>query len=181
MTNQEIREAAGRAAAWIIDDPPDPEMVISREQVLDEGGVPRLPEVMTQKQAKERAFLELSFFEEWRRLISTATGRYPKTVRGEGFRLLASGEVSPEVTADAFRKANLALLKASYIVSNVRDADLTIEEKRRKLDDQARMGWARQALKAAERASLSKPLEVAQPRPLNQSIPTINPNTNPQK
>jgi hypothetical protein len=174
MNKRKVREAAGKAAAWLVDDLPEKDTVFSRQAVLTAGEIPELPKMLTQKQAQTRAFLELQFFDEWRRIVCIATGRYPKTVLGEGFRLLAPEEVSPDVTADAFRKANLAFLKASYIVKQVDDNALTSEQRAQKLDDQARMSWARQAMKAAEKASLSA-MPITPSRNTSTAIPTITP------
>ena len=159
LRRQVVRVSAARAAAQTVSDPPEPGVLITRQEVLAAGGFPDQPDECSSTLHKRWQLGCMTFFSAWREEVLKGTGRFPKTVRGEGFLLLSPEATVSEVVVDAYATASRVLSTADYIISHVRHTDLDPDAAKAKSDELMRLGRMRLAVtgehrRAADRFSI---------------------------
>ena len=97
--------------------------------------------------------------ETWRDRILEETGRFPRTVYGYGFEILRPAENIDYASTTATRDIVKAIRKSSRILEKTRDSDLDMQERRRKINHQVRLGAlegsAQQAMRDAARERIT--------------------------
>lgn len=129
-TEREVREAARRVAAEYAANPPAPDVMIRRVDVLAQAGMPRRPSHGTPEQFDALRLAEVAFFEEWVNVVEKLTGgRKPVTQRNGSYRMVAHGEAIPVAVTKAVGLVAKALNEQHRTSKRLDRTKLTSEER----------------------------------------------------
>lgn len=116
------------AAAATIAAPPNSETLIERDSIFASAGIELLTHRMTPKEAETYNFWKLNIISTWKTLVHAELGRYPQLVIGHGFLLLDPCHVPAYAEDTAHKQFKRTMSKFLWIISKVRNSDLTSSE-----------------------------------------------------
>lgn len=94
----------------------------------------------TVQEMHKHGLWQVEFITILRRKAMKVMGRWLVNVRGEGYRLLAVGEVVPDAESMVDQKIGKALRDFKFRAKHVPDSSLTIEQRQEKVDASNRVG-----------------------------------------
>ncbi|NIP96685.1 MAG: hypothetical protein GWO24_25920, partial [Akkermansiaceae bacterium] len=175
LTYRDAKIAGVNVADDTINNPPAPDQLITREELWKQGGLPQRPDVLSKEMHDQWQRHEQKFFDTWKTVVHKVIGRWAKTIRGEGFRLLAPGEVCAEMEDATIKKLMASLNRAEFVMSHVKDNDLTVNERHDKLDRQQRMAFIKKAIENSLNHKFNPSGGVPDPTPPTPAAPSPTP------
>ena len=99
---------------------------------------------------KQWGFNLMSLREQWRHLVLEQAGRWPKTVRGEGFRILAPPKNIEHADTKVLDDVMRVIKKGERIIRGTRNSDLNASEQRQKINSELRFSAMKSTARSAQ-------------------------------
>jgi len=152
-SRQQLREAAFLAAKFVVDNLDSLPEVLTDEFLLSKGDLvpPPLDAPLSYEVFQQWSLDKCFFREEWRKRVHVTIGRYPSTVRGEGFRLLKPNENATFGENAAYDAALRGFKKGKFIIEHTRLDELGSEERSKLHNAKIRLAALESAVSSTER------------------------------
>ena len=99
---------------------------------------------------KQWGFNLMSLREQWRHMVLERAGRWPKTVRGEGFRILAPPQNIEHADTKVLDDVMRVIKKGERIIRGTRNTDLSASEQRQKINSELRFSQMKSTARSAQ-------------------------------
>jgi hypothetical protein len=172
-TPDQIRLAATTAAEHTVADLSRfPNGIITQDELFQMAGISPPKKTCSHDEYDQWLLNKMSFRQQWRTEMLNRTGRWPATVRGEGFRLLQPNQNVEYVETTVLSKIIRTVSKGLDIVRGTRDSDLTNPERLAKTRAELRFSNISNAANAAkQQAENERRFREATP-PTRNKLPT---------
>jgi hypothetical protein len=152
-TRATINEAALRAANSTVQAlASDPKAsMVTNQDLIDISGLTPPEDTDDLEVHKQWQTAVLQLREIWRYAVLDMTGRWPKTVWGQGFDILPPNKNVKHVDTKVLDDVRRVINKGLRIIRGTRNEDLTYEERQKKVRSQLRFNTLRTAALSAAR------------------------------
>jgi len=174
-SGQQIKEAAFRAAKYVVDNLENLPEILTEEFLFERGGIisPPAGASMLSDEFKAWSFVVCTFREEWRKRVHEISGRYPATSHGEGFRLLKPHENADFSEKAAYNAAMRGFKKGKFIIEHTRMRDLNSEDRSKLQNARIRLAALESAVSSTERENQRRRRFKAKEEDKRPSIPSV--------
>ena len=171
-SREQVKLAAISVAETTCANPSPAGQIIPREYLWELGQLPTRPDSLSKEDHDAWGFAEPEFFRLWREKVHKTIGRYPITVRGEGFRLPNHEEVAPHMEKEALGRAVNAARKSQRIIKGVPDDELDHDGRLDKYDRLGRLAFVEKTIEHGRMMRFTPDGGIANPiSPAPHSVP----------